>query len=278
MVNKIHNGDCVSLTNQLEKESIHLSLFSPPYDLIRDYDNGNAFDNVELGKSIYEKTVDGGVAVVVIGDGTKDFAKSLTSFRLAVNWCDQAGWRLFECCIYKRHGNPGAWWSKRFRVDHEYILIFLKGRRPRYFSKEHLFVDCKHAGKGYTGTDRLTSGGTIPMKKGKVVANKKCRGTIWTYATSNSEGNALKLKHPATYPDLLARDIIKTFTKKGDVVLDPMCGSGTTCVIASKEKRKYVGFDISEDYIKIARQRLKIERGDVEWETSSNIEKNTSFL
>ncbi len=271
MINKINKGDSLSLVKKLDNDLVHLSLFSPPYDSIRDYTNGNSFDMTGLGKSLYEKTIDGGMAVVVIGDGTKNFAKSLTSFRLAINWCDQTNWRLFECCIYKRHGNPGAWWSKRFRVDHEYILIFLKGNRPRFFDKKHLFVNCKHAGKSYSGTDRLTNGKTITMKDGKIVANKKCRGTVWEYSTSNSEGNALKLKHPATYPDLLARDIIKTFTKKGDIVLDPMCGSGTTCVVASQEKRKYIGFDISEDYVKIAKQRLKVELGDIKWDTNSNL-------
>jgi hypothetical protein len=65
---------------------------------------------------------------MVIQDSTKDFAKSLTSFRTIVDWCDNIGFRLFECNIYNRQGTEGAWWKQRFRVDHEYMPIFLKGK------------------------------------------------------------------------------------------------------------------------------------------------------
>ncbi len=131
---------------------------------------------------------DGGICAVVIGDGTKDFAKSLTTARLTVDWCDNVGWRLFEQCIYFRDGNPGAWWSQRFRVDHEYILLFLKGKKPKTFDKTSLMVPSKHAGKIYSGTDRLTNGGFKEIVP-KEVNPTKCRGTVWRYSTSNSEGN-----------------------------------------------------------------------------------------
>ncbi len=258
IANTIVVGDAVAVLASFPAESIDLTLFSPPYDDVRDYHGGWVFDGVALGRELFRVTKDGGVCVVVIGDGTKDFAKSLTSFRLAVNWCDVGGWRLFETVIYQRHGNPGAWWTKRFRVDHEYILIFFKGKRPKTFHKEHLMIPSKHAGKIYTGTDRLTSGGfkqIIP----KAVNETKCRGTIWQYATSNSEGNKLKLKHPATFPDALADDIIRCFSEPGDVVLDPMCGSGTTCVMAKQNQRTYSGIDVSEEYAAIAMKRLQEE-------------------
>lgn len=211
-----------------------------------------------LGKSLYRVTKEGGICAVVIGDGTKDFDKSLTTFKLAVDWCDNAGWRLFETCIYQRDGNPGAWWNSRFRVDHEYILLFFKGARPKSFNKQHLMVASKHAGKTYSGTDRLTNGDFKKIQP-KQVNPMKCRGTIWRYKTSNTEGNKLKLQHPATYPDSLAEDIILCFSKEGDMVLDPMCGSGTSCVMALKNNRHTTGIDINQDYCTIAQKRLDIE-------------------
>lgn len=242
----------------MKEGAIGLSVFSPPYDGIRDYMGDWNLDFPHLGQHLYRVTKDGGMCVVVIGDGTKNFAKSLTTFKLAVNWCEQAGWRLFECCIYHRDGNPGAWWKSRFRVDHEYILLFLKGKKPATFNKKHLMVASKHAGKVYTGTDRLTSGGFKKIMP-KPVNSTKCRGTVWKYATSNTEGNGLKLEHPATYPDKLAEDIILCFSSPGDLVLDPMCGSGTTCVVAKKNHRRYIGIDISAKYCTIARKRIKDE-------------------
>ncbi len=102
----IKRGDCVAVTRELTDESIDLSVFSPPYDSIRDYKKGWIFDFPALGENLYRITKDGGVCAVVIGDGTKNFAKSLTTFKLAVDWCENAGWRLFETCIYQRDGNP----------------------------------------------------------------------------------------------------------------------------------------------------------------------------
>ena len=87
----------------------------------------------------------------------------------------------------------------------------------------------------------------------------KCRGTVWQYATSNTEGNNLKLQHPATYPDKLVEDLVLCFSDPGDLVLDPMCGSGTTCVVAHNLGRQYMGIEINETYVEIARRRLAAE-------------------
>lgn len=252
------HGDCLAILPTLVAGSIDLTVFSPPYDGIRDYGKNWSLDYPALGDELYRVTADGGVCAVVIGDGTRNFAKSLTTFRWAVDWVDRAGWRLFETCIYQRHGNPGAWWSQRFRVDHEFILIFFKGDRPRYFDKEPLMVASKHAGKIYTGTDRLTSGGFKKIEP-KAVNDRKCRGTIWEYATSNTEGNRTKLKHPATYPDLLAEDLVLCFSRPGELVLDPMCGSGTTPVVAARNKRRCLGIEINAEYCDIARRRMRDE-------------------
>jgi DNA modification methylase len=257
-VNSVIRGDCLSVLPRLKSEAVDLTVFSPPYDGIRDYKGEWNFDYPALGRELYRVTKDGGICAVVIGDGTKDFAKSLTTFRLAVEWCDHAGWRLFENCIYYRDGNPGAWWSQRFRVDHEYILLFLKGKKPKTFHKEPLMVPSKHAGKTYSGTDRLTNG-TFKEITPKEVNPMKCRGTVWRYSTSNTEGNRLKLQHPATYPDRLAEDLIWCFSVPGDIVLDPMSGSGTTCVMAARNHRRYIGVEISEEYCSLAQRRLNEE-------------------
>lgn len=257
-LNQIIQGDCLDVLSSFPDNSVDLTVFSPPYDNIRDYKKNWSFDFASLGKHLFRVTKDGGVVTMVIGDGTKNFAKSLTSFRLAVNWVDEIGWRLFESVIYKRDGNPGAWWNQRFRVDHEYILIFFKGDRPKSFAKEHLMIPSKHAGKIYSGTDRLTNGGFKAIEP-KAVNPMKCRGTIWQYSTSNTEGNRLKLEHPATFPDKLAEDLILCFSKPNEVVLDPMCGSGTTCVSAHNNHRHYIGIEISEEYCDIARKRIESE-------------------
>jgi site-specific DNA-methyltransferase (adenine-specific) len=66
----------------------------------------------------------------------------------------------------------------------------------------------------------------------------------------------IAFKHPATFPEKLAWDHILSWSNKGDLVFDPMCGSGTTCKMAFLSNRKYLGVDISEEYINIAKTRL----------------------
>jgi DNA modification methylase len=250
-------SDALDHARQMPDSSVDLVVFSPPYDGVRDYRGEWSIDLPALGVELLRVVKDGCFAVVVIGDGTKNQRKSMTTFRTAVAWED-AGWALFESVIYSRDGRPGAWWATRFRVDHEHILIFFKGKRPRPVAHhDGLRVPSKHAGKKWTGTQRLTDGTTVPITA--TVADTKCRGTIWHYATSNSEGNRVKMAHPATYPDALARDLILALSAEGDVVYDPMVGSGTSCVVAAQHDRRWIGNDVSTDYIDIARQRLAVE-------------------
>lgn len=254
-IDKIICGDCVEIMKGVGNESVDFVITSPPYDGIRDYKNFDGIDLTEIGKQVFRILKDGGMCAVVLQDETKNFGKSLTTFRTAVTWCDEIGFKLFETVIYSRWGRPGAWWSKRFRVDHEYILLFLKGKRPKYFDKSHLSVPAKHAGETWHGTQRLTNGELIKIKATKQ-KDTKGRGTIWHYKTSNTEGNKTKMLHPATFPDKLAEDLILCFTKENDLVLDPMCGSGTSCCMARKNNRHYIGIDISPEYCEIAKTRI----------------------
>ena len=63
--------------------------------------------------------------------------------------------------------------------------------------------------------------------------------------------------HPAPFPMELAKDHIKSWSNKGDLILDPMCGSGTTCVAAAELGRNYIGIDISKEYCELSKNRLK---------------------
>jgi len=251
---------CGSATNELKKipdNSIDIVITSPPYDGIRKY-NGFSYDLHTTGKELYRVMKEGGIVAMVIQDQTKNFGKSLTSFRTIVDWCDDIGFKLFETIIYKKHGAEGAWWTKRFRVDHEYIPIFLKGKRPQFFNKNHLKIPSKHAGKTMTGcATRLTNGKTLHSKK--VTINPfKCRGTIWDYTTCG-DGSRLKHQHPATFPDKIPYDIIKCFCPPEGIVLDPFIGSGTTALAAIKLEKRYIGIDISKEYCELTKKRIREE-------------------
>lgn len=256
--NELIVGNCIEVLKKIESNSIDLAITSPPYDDLRDYKGNYKFSIEEIGKEVFRVLKEGGIYAMIIQDQTKNFAKSLTSFRTAINHCDNIGFKLFETCIYKKLGCEGAWWTKRFRVDHEYIHIFLKGKRPQYFNKEPIKIPSKHAGKKMTGCATRKKDGTTFKSKQVTINKMKCPGTIWDYANGGDK-NKLKRQHPAVFPDKIPYDLIQVFCPENGIVLDPMNGSGSTIVQACKLNKKFIGIDIEESYINIAKQRLKDE-------------------
>lgn len=120
---------------------------------------------------------------------------------------------------------------------------------------------CKYAGKKRTRNTYIQDRDdnyTAQHKKAKF-QNEKIKFNIWEYTVGNAEKYRTKVKreHPAKFPILLARDHLLSWSNEGEIVLDPFMGSGTTAIVARLSNRKYIGFDISEDYCKRARGYLK---------------------
>jgi len=255
VLNKIICGDCVEVLKNMPDNFIDLVVTSPPYDEVRKY-NGFSFNLHETGKELFRVLKDGGIVAMVIQDQTKNFGKSLTSFRTIVDWVDNIGFKLFETVIYRKHGTEGAWWKYRFRVDHEYMPIFIKGERPAYFNKEPLKIPSKHGGKVMTGSGNRRTDGTTTKTITRPINPTKCRGTIWDYLNAGDK-NPLKRKHPAVFPDKIPFDFIQCFCPNNGIVLDPFVGSGSTVVTAKQLGRKYIGIDISKEYCDLSKERLK---------------------
>ena len=145
-------GDAVEHVGTLPSNSVDFVLFSPPYDGVRDYRGNWAIDLPALGSALLRVVKDGGFAVIVIADGTKNQRKSMTTFRTAVAWRTPAG-PCSSHVIYARAGRPGAWWATRFRVDHEHILMFYKGKRPRTVD-HHAACACRASTPARSGPAR----------------------------------------------------------------------------------------------------------------------------
>jgi len=254
-INTIKCMDCVEGMKELPDNSIDFVITSPPYDTIREY-NGFQYNLHDTGEQILRVLKDGSVAVLVIQDQTRDFAKSLTSFRTTVDWVDNIGFRLFETVIYRKYGTEGAWWKNRFRVDHEYMPIFLKGKKPSYFNKEPLKIPSKHAGKVMTGSGNRKTNGQTTKTVRRAINPMKCRGTVWDYLNAGDKDD-LKRKHPAVFPDKIPYDFIQCFCPPKGIVLDPFMGSGSSAVAAIQLDRNYIGFDISQEYCDLANERIK---------------------
>ena len=87
---------------------------------------------------------------------------------------------------------------------------------------------------------------------------EKTKTNIWEYAVGmgGSTKDKIAFKHPAIFPEKLAYDHIISWSNEGDLVFDPMCGSGTILKMAKIAKRNYIGCDMSEEYVKIATERV----------------------
>jgi len=254
-INKILCGDCVDILKNIPDNSVDIIITSPPYDEVRKY-NGFSYNLHNTGKELFRVLKNGGIVAMVIQDQTKNFAKSLTSFRTIVDWVDNIGFKLFETVIYRKYGTEGAWWKYRFRVDHEYMPIFLKGERPAYFNKEPLKIPSKHGGKVMTGSGNRRTDGKTTKTVTRAINAMKCRGTVWEYLNAGDK-NKLKRKHPAVFPDKIPLDFIQCFCPPGGIVLDPFIGSGSSAVAAKKLNRNYIGIDISKEYCDLTEERLK---------------------
>ena len=75
---------------------------------------------------------------------------------------------------------------------------------------------------------------------------------MWTFPTESAK----KIGHPAPFPIELPHRLINLYTYEEDVVLDPFCGSGTTCIAAIQNNRNYIGYDIVEEYVDLSNKRI----------------------
>ena len=259
---KILCGASQTVMATLKEESVDLTVTSPPYDNIRDY-KGYCFeeqDFKEIVKQLYRVTKKGGVVVWVVGDATMKGSETGTSFRQALGFME-GGFKLHDTMIYEKNTSsfPAQRKGKRYTQIFEYMFVFCKGK----MKTGNLICDKANKWAGHTNwgknTQRGKNGELKKTKDIKPVPDFSPRNNIWKYNVGkgfNSSDNESH-KHPAIFPEKLAEDHILSWSNEGDVVLDPFMGSGTTCKMAKKNGRKYIGIDTSEEYCALAKSIIE---------------------
>ena len=244
--NKIYNEDCLDTMNRMEDNCIDLTVTSPPYDNLRDY-KGYTFDFESIAKELFRVTKDGGVVVWVVGDNTKNFCESLSSFRQATYFVKECGFKLLDTMIYyKQNYAPAYPTLRRYANQFEYMFIFSKGR-PSTFNP--VMVDKVENRNGWSGFRQKD--GSVKRKIVKTIGDKKQASNVWSYPVGFKN-----LGHPAVFPEQLANDHIISWSNENDIVYDPFMGSGTTAKMALKNNRLYIGSEISKEYCDIAEKRI----------------------
>lgn len=249
---QIIQGDANVVLGTLPDNTFDLTITSPPYDALRTY-KGFLINFSILFKHILRITKLGGIFVWVIGDQTVKGNETGTSFKQALQ-IKAVGFNLHDTMIYKKRGSstPAPLSSKRYFQEFEYMFVFSKGkpntfnglRQPRTTKGDRIFT-------------KRQANGTLKIRNIKMT-DTRLQGNVWEIDAGYMRSTKYKpaYQHPAIFPEQLIEKHILTWTNEGDIVLDPMVGSGTTAIVAKKLKRHFIGIDIAGTYCKLTQERL----------------------
>jgi len=228
----------------LPDECIHLMVTSPPYNVGKDYDKDLNIEEYrtllrEVFREVYRVLVVGGRACINVANLGRRPYIPLHSYIIEEAY--SLGFQMRGEIIWQKGASAGsstAWGSwmsasnPTLRDVHEYILVFSKGSM----------------GRGQKGESTVSRDEFLEYTK-----------SVWSF----NAVSAKSVGHPAPFPVELPYRLIQLYTYKGDVVLDPFCGSGTTCLAALKTGRHYIGFDNQKEYVDLARKRISEYQVDV---------------
>ena len=239
--NLIINDDSESVLKQLPDNCIDLVITSPPYNFGLGYDTSTDGVNWELYFDKLFKVFDECIRVVKFGGRIiiniqPLFSDYIPSHHIISHhfmqkkmiWKGEILWEKNNYnCKYCAWGSWKSPSSPYLKYTWEFLEIFAKG-------------DLKKSGRPED----------VDINEDEF---KKWVVAKWSVATER------KMKfydHPAMFPEELVKRALKLFSFEGDVVLDPFNGAGTTCVVAKKTKRKFLGIDISKKYCDMAKKRV----------------------
>lgn len=225
---------------EVPDNSVALAFTSPPYNVGKDYDDDMTLQAYldlikNVGQDVYRVLRPGGRYVINIANlGRKPYIPIHTFFWDA--HIDFGFLPMGEIIWQKGKGANsstawGSWMSSkapRLRDIHEYLLVLAK--------------------HDFTRPDK----GESDIEKEEFMASTL---SVWEVPPESAK----RVGHPAPFPVELASRVIRLYSYRGDVVLDPFVGSGTTCVAAAINGRHFVGYDIAQEYVDLSLKRLKEE-------------------
>ena len=287
-IDKIYNEDCLVGMRDIPDKSIDCIICDLPYGVLNRQNKSAQWDNIipfePLWKQ-YERVIKDNGAIVL-------FAQGMFTAQLMMS--NPKMWR-YNLIWDKINRSTGFLNANRCPLRiHEDIVVFYK-KQPTYnpqFTFEQVYHNRGGAGNGYKQNKaggiygKMTNGGKnnkeqdVPSYEiGDILesgARNRCYGnfavtetkiTNEKYPTSiipmdkEHDGN---YHHPTQKPVNLIRWLVRTYTNEGDLVLDNCIGSGTTAVACIKEKRHFIGYEITKEYFDIARERIKQEQMQLE--------------
>lgn len=250
---ELYCGDCMEIIPLLDK--VDLTITSPPYDCLRDYNNSLHWNESvwkNIIENIYKITKIGGTVVWIVADSTVNGDESGNSFRQAL-YFKEIGFNLHDTMIWKKQTFTDTGSLKvRYGGVFEYMFILTKGKINTF----NPIKDRKNisSGRKKHGTVRQKDGTLKQISSvGKKINNYGYRFNVWDI---NTEVSNKKRVHPAQFPEKLAEDHIFSWSNINDIILDPFMGSGTTGVACQQMGRKFIGIEKEPEYFDIACKRI----------------------
>lgn len=276
----IVSGCCLEQMCLLNDESVDLTVTSPPYFKQKNYGSdlqigweasleAYLFKMRRVLESLYRLTASHGSVFVVVGDSYAAGTMQLVPQRLACI-AVECGWLIRNDLIwYKTDAAPGRA-PNRWRLTHEHVLFLVKSSKGYVFHENAIRqpysgATLKRWGKGqrYGGPKAKTqpkSSGTKENSKGNRFRDGQSfslnpDGTLPSDVINCASGRS-SLDHYATFPASLIETFVLAASNEGALVFDPFAGTGTTGDVALRHSRRFLGIDVSEHYVRIARERL----------------------
>lgn len=258
------SGDCGKVLQTLPSDSVQLIVSSPSYADARKNTYGGVPPekyvdwflpiSAELFRvlkptgtfilNLKEKVVDGERSTYVL-----DLIKALR--------CQ--GWRFTEEFIWsKRNATPGKW-PNRFRDAWERLLQFNKQRRFDMY-QDAVMIEASESTKRRAAhlcnNDRKRTVSTTGSGFTRKMANFQNRHLVYPSNVLSLPTESRNRNHSAAFPEALPTWFIKLFSQRGDTVLDPFAGAGTTGVACRRLLRRFIGIEIKQEYLLLARERI----------------------
>jgi DNA modification methylase len=248
-VNRIYNENCLETMARMPDGFIDLTVTSPPYDNLRSY-NGYTFDFEPIATELFRVTKQGGIVVWIVNDATVNGSETGTSFKHALGF-KAWGFNLHDTMIWYKSDPTPQQQHPRYQPAFEYMFVLCKGNRPNTFRP--LKVPNKNAGMQKITSGQRNSDNSFRHPNGKelTIRDEQFRPNVWNMGANGYYG------HPASFPEQLARDHIHSWSSPGDIVYDCFMGSGTTAKAAHQLGRRWIGSEISAEYVELANKRLE---------------------
>lgn len=263
-MDRIICGDCEQVLKEFPANSIDLIFTSPPYADQRKKTYGGVRPGgyvdwfLPKAEQFMRVLKPSGTFILNIKERVVNGERHTYVIQLILKMREQ-GWLWTEEFVWhKKNSYPGKW-PNRFRDAWERLLQFNRQRKFDMYQEAVMVPVGEWAIDrlaNLSETDKVRDESKVESGFGKNISNWVGRDRVYPDNVIHMATECSNRNHSAAFPVDLPTWFIKLFTVEGDVVLDPFVGSGTTMVAAKQLGRNYVGIDISEEYCRMAEERV----------------------